>query len=68
MLVSDGCHRHRALAADATATTLHADGMATTLHAADDGHDARNIKVGAKAYCGHSNISNAFRTAQLLGI
>ena len=41
MLVSDGCHRHRALAADA---------MATTLHAADDGHNARVIDVGVKGF------------------
>lgn len=41
MVVSDGCHRHTAWAADA---------MVTSLHAADDGHDARNIKVGVKGF------------------
>ena len=41
MLVSDGCHRHRVLAADGTATTLHA---------ASDGHGGGDIMVGVNGF------------------
>lgn len=57
ILANDGCHKHRALPADETATTVHA---------ADDGHDARGINVGVKGFLWSHTVSSAARIAQLL--